>query len=315
MVSRRNWQLAAFSEDTDSPSQVKRLKTKLESFVGSLSNVLDQITAIEINTAIVEEITGDEFIPWEVYRDLYSISREYLERIGIHLSLRDRYLSLRKKLEFEYALILTDPNSDLYESEAFSDLRNDFPILTNATVDWEKIDTRLPSPFPPSNPEQLLKVQNLLSDSRFLRKLRKIGELKLLLDSQNKALLKQEQRLNNVFSGTIGEQTSATETIKNQIYAKTTIQLDGSIINRYSQEMLNSPHKHLLLEIHKYSITIGEKQWRGLFNFVVEIMHKMLEHDKQPRKVKTSSNQTNSKLVSRRNSRKDINVSRRKQLI
>ncbi len=46
--------------------------------------------------------------------------------------------------------------------------------------------TKLPSPFPPSNPETLLKVQKLLVDSRFLRKLRQIGELKLLTQPRSK---------------------------------------------------------------------------------------------------------------------------------
>jgi hypothetical protein len=308
--SKRNWQLAAFAEDTDKPNETQRLKTKLDSFVGSLSNVLDEITAIEINTAIVEEIVGDEFVPWQVYRDLYPISRDYLERSKIHLSLRDRYLTLRKKLEFEYALILTDPNADLYEAEAFSELRSDFPILTDEKVGWEQIQTKLPSPFPPSNPEQLLKVQKILSDSRFLRKLRKIGELKLLLDSRNQALLKQEQKLKNVFSGTIGgrESEMLTERVKNVIYAQTTIQLDGNIVNRYSQEVLNSPHQDLLLEIHKHSIKVGERQWRGLFNFAIEMIQKILELKPKQQKVKakpkqvtqiSSSNKRSSKVKGR----------------
>jgi hypothetical protein len=301
--SRRNWQLAAFAEDMDKPNETQRLKTKLDSFVGSLSNVLDEITAIEINTAIVEEIVGDEFVPWQVYRDLYPISRDYLERSSIHISLRDRYLTLRKKLEFEYALILTDPHSDLYEAEAFSELRNDFPILTDEKIKWEEIKTKLPSPFPPSDPEHLLKVQKLLSDSRFLRKLRKIGELKLLLDSRNKTLLKQEQKLNNVFSGAIGgkENEMIAERMKNVIYAQTTIQLDGNIVNRYSQEVLNSPHQDLLLEIHKHSIQVGERQWRGLFNFAIEMIQKMLEIKPKQQKVKTNTNKVTS--ISSRNSR------------
>ncbi|MGL5806329.1 MAG: hypothetical protein ACRC2R_05670 [Xenococcaceae cyanobacterium] len=301
MTSRRNWQLAAFSEDTDNSGQIKRLKSKLESFVNSLGNVLDEMTAIEINTAIVDEITGDEFIPWEVYRDFYPISRNYLEEIGIHFSLRDRYLTLRKKLEFEYALLLTDPNSDLYEPDAFSELRTEFPILTNSTAEWEASQTKLPSPFPPSNPETLLKVQKLLVDSRFLRKLRQIGELKLLLDSRNKTLLQAEENVQDA-----AKVNGDLERLNNKIYAKTIIQLDGNIINRYSQEILHSPHQELLLEIHKSSIKNGERQWRVLINFVIEMIQKLLATGKHRKKAKVNLKPEN---------RRNVGVSNKKQLM
>lgn len=301
MTSRRNWQLAAFSEDTDNSGQIKRLKSKLESFVNSLGNVLDEMTAIEINTAIVDEITGDEFIPWEVYRDFYPISRKYLEEIGIHFSLRDRYLTLRKKLEFEYALLLTDPNSDLYEPDAFSELRTEFPILTNSTAEWEASQTKLPSPFPPSNPETLLKVQKLLVDSRFLRKLRQIGELKLLLDSRNKTLLQAEENVQDA-----AKVNGDLERLNNKIYAKTIIQLDGNIINRYSQEILQSPHQELLLEIHKSSTKNGERQWRVLINFVIEMIQKLLATGKHRKKAKVNFKPEN---------RRNAGVSNKKQLI
>jgi hypothetical protein len=304
--------MAAFSEETDKSSQIKRLKDKLESFVNSLGNVLDEITAIEINTAIVDEITGDEFIPWEIYRDIYPISREYLEEINVCLSLRDRYLTLRKKLEFEYTLLLTDPSSDLYEPDIFSELRRDLPILTNLTSDWETNQTKLPSPFPPSNPEQIIKVQKLLSDSRFLRKLRQIGELKLLLDSRNRMLLQREQNPQDFVTNTSNDEANSitVESLQNTIYAKTTIQLDGNIINRYSQELLNSSHKELLLEIHQTSVEIGEKQWRRLLDFAIEIIQKTLLSGKPKRKI-----QATYKKKSKQDSRRNVGVINKKQLI
>jgi fructosamine-3-kinase len=51
-----------------------------------LGEVLIDITALEVNTMVVERITGDKFIAWEAYRDIYPISQDYLEQQEIHES-------------------------------------------------------------------------------------------------------------------------------------------------------------------------------------------------------------------------------------
>jgi len=61
------------------------------------------------------------------------------------------------------------------------------------------------------------------------------------------------------------------------IYAQTIIQLDGDIINRYSEEILDHPQKDLILKIHKESVEAGERQWRGLLGFVVDVVQTALE--------------------------------------
>ena len=69
-------------------------------------NLLENITAIEISTVIVEEIVDETFIPWEVYQALFYLSRPYLEQLAIDISLENRYLQLRRQLELAYCLLL-----------------------------------------------------------------------------------------------------------------------------------------------------------------------------------------------------------------
>ena len=111
-------------------------------------DLLENITAVEISTVIVEEIVDEMFIPWEVYQGIYYISRSSLEQSNIDLSLRSRYLQLRRQLELAYCLLLTDSNSQLYNRTLVREIRRDLPILSCDDSEWETIPTRLPQPVP-----------------------------------------------------------------------------------------------------------------------------------------------------------------------
>ena len=249
------------------------LEGKLKDFVESLGDILVDITALEVNTMIVERITGDKFIAWEVYRELYPISKQYLEQQGIHKSLRDRYIDLRRKLELEYALLLTDTDSEFYDPAIMSMIVEDVPILTDPKIDLDQIQTKLPPPIHPFDAQENAKTKKLLSNSRFLRSLRKIGELKIALDNRNSILHRKEEEQPHQMSS----QAIAKIVNTDMIYAQTIIQLDGNIINRYSQEILDHPHKNLLLQIHRDGVMAGEIQWRGLLSFVVDMAQKTLK--------------------------------------
>lgn len=263
-------------EITDDPApdnrRAGRLERTLDGFLQSLGEVLIDITALEVNTMIVAQISGEKFIPWETYRDIYPISGEYLEQRGVHESLRDRYLSLRKSLELEYTLLLTDPKSELYDSTVL-DTTQDNKILTDPTAELHEIQTQLPDPIRPTNPDEILKVQRLLNDSRFLRSLRKVGELKAALDNRNEALLKKQDELPGHVSSDVVNRAVRTDLI----YAQTVIQLDGDVINRYSQEIFDHPQREVILQIHKEGVTSGEKQWRGLLEFIIGLVRTGLQ--------------------------------------
>ena len=236
-----------------------RLEKNLQNFLKSLSNVLTDITALEVNTMVVEQITGNKFIPWQVYRDVYPISREYLETLGVHHSLRSRYLSLRKQLEIEYCLLLTEDNPT-----AIQNCR----ILTEPNATLDEIQTQLPNPLNlGDNPGEVKKINHLLDDGRFLRSLRKIGELKAALDNRNKALNKSEAA---------ASENAQEDVTTDLIYAQTIIQLDGDIINRFHKQLLEHEHKDIILTIHKEGVSEGDRQWRGILEFIVNLVQSML---------------------------------------
>jgi hypothetical protein len=63
------------------------------------------------------------------------------------------------------------------------------------------------------------------------------------------------------------------------IYAQTVIQLDGDVINRYSQEILDHPHREVILQIHRDGVTASEKQWRGLLEFIIGLIQATLQRN------------------------------------
>lgn len=252
-------------------SNYARLQGQFNNFIESLSDLLLDITALEVNTMIVDRITADKFIAWEAYRDLYAIDRAYLEQHQIHESLRDRYLELRRTLELNYALSLANPNSSLYDPAKVA-LPDHNRVLSDPTLEINEHNTQLPSPLKRTSAEDLLEVQQLLTDARFLRGLRKLRELKVALDHRNSILL----RMDAAYPG--NSPAVIAKAVKTDIiYAQTIIQLDGEIINRYSEVVVDHPHKELILKIHHENVAASERQWRGLLGFAIDIVRKALE--------------------------------------
>lgn len=228
--------------------------SKLEQWLNSLTDSLGEVTALEINTAFVEEITSDRFIPWQVYQEIYLISRQQLQQVQIHPDLCDRYLELRRQLELAYVLLLIDPHSELYDSQREAQARQNLTILSQSNSEWESLPTQLPDHIPdPANQKTSL-VFNLLHDYHFLRTLRQLGTVKQSLDRQNQILNHKNHHPT--------------------IYAQTKIQLDGKIFNRYSQDILTHPQQAQILKLHQNSIFLGEKQWYSLLKVFLNLINK-----------------------------------------
>ncbi|NEO84266.1 MAG: hypothetical protein F6J87_08435 [Spirulina sp. SIO3F2] len=241
-------------------------------FTRSLGEVLIDITALEVNTMVVERITGNKFVAWDVYRELFQIDESWEDAEHIHASLRDRYLDLRRDLELDYVLLICDPNSELFDPTTQSrgvSQQERLQILRDAKAPIDSTNTQLPNPLAVDNADELHKVQQLLNNSRFSRILRKMNELKAGLDNRNRALLRM-QHLHPGMSEAEHSQAIATDII----YAQTVIQLDGDVINRYSQEILEHPQRDLILDIHRNSVTAGEEQWRELLGFILDLAQK-----------------------------------------
>lgn len=272
MVNQQNLNQteAAIAPTQDNQSIVANLQDNFNGFFTSLGNVLTDITALEVNTMVCREITGHKFIPWETYRDMYPISEQYLAQQGIHPSLHPRYLSLRKSLELEYTLLMTDANSEFYDPGLVDSINEDVPILTESEVNLAQIQTKLLNPH---DPNQCRKLHKLLGNSRFVSLLRKTSELKAALDNRNKTL----QDLEKQQSGDLSPQIIAKAFQTDVIYAQTVIQLDGDIFNRYSETILDHPQRDLILQIHKTSVEAGHQEWRGLFGFVFDMVRNAVD--------------------------------------
>ncbi|MGF1589071.1 MAG: hypothetical protein ACFCU7_07480 [Pleurocapsa sp.] len=218
-------------------------------------HLLANITAVEISTVIVEEIVDEIFIPWEVYQAIYYLSRSDLEQSAIDQSLRNRYLQLRRQLELAYCLLLVDPNSQLYNRTQAAAIKQDLLVLSQ-NADWETIPTRLPEPIPSSRRQTMSSVNKLLQDRQFINVLQQLNQRKVALDRRDR-ILRSSAHQNNIIDTT---------------YAQTSLQLNGKIINRYSQAILGRSDRDLLLQLHEQSSTIGEQQWRGLVQFMLSLI-------------------------------------------
>ncbi|MEO1691891.1 MAG: hypothetical protein AAFR63_10245 [Cyanobacteria bacterium J06631_6] len=218
-------------------------------------NLLKNITTVEVSTVIVDEIVDEVFIPWEVYQAIYYLSRAYLEQSEIDPSLWNRYLQLRRQLELTYCLLVVDVNSSQYNRLLAAEIGRDLPILSRQTVDWENIPSRLPEPMPDSK-NSLSKINKLLGERQFINLLQQLNKRKTALDRRDRIL----------------RRTSPHANITDTTYAQTSLQLNGKIVNRYSQAILGRSDRNLLLQIHEQSTTTGEKQWRGLVKFMLSLI-------------------------------------------
>jgi hypothetical protein len=244
------------------PDSTDRVRMKFDSFLESLGNTLLDITALEVNTMVVAQITGSKFNPEEAYVNLYEIPERredgtYEEQYFVDLGmkprreikeeqtleesqrLQDRYLSLRRKLNLEYNQVVSKLTTD-------PDLLN--KLRLNEPRRFEELKRRPPDPDPIDADERKW-LGMLFRDPQFLRSLRKLSELKAALDSD-----KIDSPRTDI------------------IFAQTVIQLDGDVINRYHQELLTHEQRELIIKIHSEGVVTGEKQWHGLLNFMVSLV-------------------------------------------
>jgi hypothetical protein len=238
--------------DRESSNETNSVATnQWQKFVQSLTDTLGELTTVEVNTMVVDDIAPNKFIPWEVYRDIYPISRQYLDRQGIHKSLRQQYLHLRKQLEIEYCLYLKENDPSILQ---------DSRILTDPTVRIEQIETKLPNPLNPGiSPEEVKKINDILHNGRLMRTLRKIAELKVSLDRQNQI---------------INSSGNPNPLDTNIIYVQTTTNI-GEITNRFHQQFLNHQQKDLIFQLHQEAVTMGHRQRQGLVEFTIKLLHFM----------------------------------------
>ncbi|MEH2172687.1 hypothetical protein [Nostoc sp.] len=275
------------------PNKIQeQAKDLLEKVVSSVHELVDDITALEINTMVVEQITGAKFNAWQAYEEIYSINdKDYFDVKGIpnpdDLSepektqakeLRKRYTSLFSQLEREYFFILleksnesSEPDSRItqYQERLKYQVEHKANILPTDEVYIKLARPILPAPTPVTDREEnnlkslqqrWKEIEELLNNDKFIRTLRKMSELKAALNSGN-----------------------ITTVDIDIIYAQTVMQLDGDIISRYHKKLFQLPEgdRDLILKIHNEGVVAGEKQWRGTLNFLIGIVQNIAKLSRQ----------------------------------
>lgn len=263
----------------------------LGKIVSSVHGLVDDITALEVNTMVVEQITGAKFNAWQAYEEIYSIKdKDYFHVKGIPnpeilpepektqaYELQKLYKSLFSQLEKEYFYILLEKSTDTsdpdprivrYQERLKYELENDPNILPEDPVYIKLARPILPAPTPVADEEDNQKnlqqrwkeIEQLLNNGKFIRTLRKMSELKAALDG--------------------GQINSVDIDI---IYAQTVMQLDGDIISRYHKKLFQLPEgdRDLILKIHNEGIVAGEKQWRGTLEFLIGIIQNIAKLSQQ----------------------------------
>lgn len=243
----------------DRPQKHQKNTAPVNTFLQSLTDILSDITALEVSTIVVEEITPHKFIPRQVYRELYPLSHSFLENIGIHDSLIDRYLQLHRNLLLKYISLLAEPPSSLYTPELTEAVNESCQLLGNAANDPKESPIQLPDPTDSREAEQL---ERLLSNANFLRCLRKLGELKAVLDQGNYRLQKKLD-------------PSAAAMLTEVIYARTVVQLDGDVLNSYNKKLFQHPQQQAILQIHQEGVTASQHHWQGLLEFVIDLTQRV----------------------------------------
>ncbi|MEH2111304.1 hypothetical protein [Nostoc sp.] len=250
----------------------------LNNLVSSVQTLVSDITALEVNTMVVDRINASKFNAWEAYQEIYSIhDPDYFDAKGIPKEgsqaqeLRKRYKSLFDQLEREYFYLLLEENSGFYnpQDDRVKRYRQRLEYAKKYQQNFVEADEKnvklaepiLPAPTPVLDDkdgnnqedwiENFKEIQRLLNNDRFVRTLRKMTELKAALDSSN-----------------------VTSTKIDIIYAQTVMQIDGDIITRYHKELfsLSEDAKNLIINTHNQGVVSGEKQWRGTFSFLINLV-------------------------------------------
>jgi hypothetical protein len=264
----------------------------LDNLVKSVRTLLDDITALEVNTMVVDQITGAKFNAWKTYQEIYSINdKDYFDIKNIPeegsqgQDLRKRYKSLFEQLEREYFYILIDnyldKNSKFYNpqddrvrkyQERLEYLKTTQGKIVESDEKYIQLaEPILPAPSPvvdkkdknnkSSDETEKISQENWIKNCTEIRKLFSHDEFlrSLRKISELKAAL---------------DSGDVTSTNIDLIYAQTVMQLDGDIISRYHKQLFEEDEetKNLIIQIHKEGVVAGEKQWRGTLDFLINLI-------------------------------------------
>jgi hypothetical protein len=248
----------------DSSKLQAHIRETVTGFVEGMKDAVNDLSALEVNTMVVSEISGLKFNPRISYRLLYDISE--LDSSGLR-HLKDRLREAVCEIELEAA---TDPERkqqlELQQQELqlelqLKELQKQPQSETNLAKQNQlgkgqaKLRNELknnlytlPKPFQDARLDALLKNKN------FVLRLRKLNELRSLLKKPR---------------------ASETDNIYDNIYAQTIIQLDGDVINYFHKRLFEETHtddRAFLMTIHRDAVTSGQQNWQSILHLIFDMM-------------------------------------------
>lgn len=189
---------------------------------------------------IVSGITGAKFNALDAYRVIYERHQEVLK-----LQQAKNHLGQDAEVEHKLPETLWPRYEKLYQQ-----LETAYRLCPGIDQSQDLPD--------PAQSEGFKILTEQLKVVPFVRTIRKLSELRAALDGQN---------------------TDSHQEV-DLIYAQTVMQIDGDVINRYNQALFdpnNLTRRELILEIHNQGVEAGERQWRGLMQFMVDLLKNFVD--------------------------------------
>ncbi|NDJ25046.1 hypothetical protein GS682_26055 [Nostoc sp. B(2019)] len=264
----------------------------LDNLVKSVRTLLDDITALEVNTMVVDQITGAKFNAWKAYQEIYSINdKDYFDIKDIPeeglqgQNLRKRYKSLFEQLEREYFYILIDnyldKDSEFYNPQddrvrRYQERLEYLKATKGEIVESDEKYVSLAEPIlPPPSPVMDKKDKNNKSPDEIEKNhqenwIKNCTEIRKLFNHDE--FLRSLRKISELKAALDSGDIKSTKI--DIIYAQTVMQLDGDIISRYHKQLFDEDEetKDLIIQIHKEGVIAGEKQWRGTLDFLINLV-------------------------------------------
>ncbi|MGK7933131.1 MAG: hypothetical protein AB4041_17095 [Microcystaceae cyanobacterium] len=270
-------------------SPANKIQISLQNFAQGIEDAFQDIGALEVNTMIVTQITGVKFDPIEKYLGIRAIPRltklsgnennsdgvdsilelkdevllqgllgnSAFESLYNFSEIRNYYNSQSWYKEWLKRVDLTSPINQLTEGQSsfVRAIKRHMQLrekLEKAVIEEQK---NLPNRLTTTNtviqlPDDEQSIELLSSSGRFRRKLRKLSELRAIIESPEAA---NHDNLYDI------------------IYAQTIVQIDGDIINRFDKRLFNDSNQEFLLEVHRSAVVSGEEDWRNLLHSIVDL--------------------------------------------
>jgi hypothetical protein len=230
----------------------KNIHAAFDSLVDGLKDSVKDISALEVNTMIVSDISGLKFKPLLSYEALYRIPHKDLPENIIKDS--DDYYDDLYKGNLEYPS-LNGSNTKISSKDLNIARKNHLKLRERlgeaAKLATNNQDYQLPDP---ESVEDRPELHNLLENTQFIRSLRKLNELRSLAEKP---------------------EASDSSNVFDNIYAQTTIQLDGDIVNCFHKRLFESMEgddRDFLIKVHLDAVNSGQKNWQSLLHLIFDML-------------------------------------------